>query len=612
MSYRNVLFLLTIVPSAWAQGGTPPGGTPPGGTTTSVTYYAAYKLDGGAAVQANQTYTATAADTSGVWVAGSGALTLTDPAIVTSGNTSSQDDSSFYGLNAGLLVTSGAATVTGGSITTTGTGANGAFATGSGSSASLSNVTIKTTADGAHAVMATQSGVMNVANVTMSTTGGSASAVATDRGGGTINVTGSTITTSGGNSAGLYSTGSLSATNSNFTAKGAESAVIEGANSITLTNCTLTTTYQKWGVMIYQSMSGDASGTQGTFTMTGGALSYTPSSGPLFYVNNSTAIVTLKGVTVAAKSGLLISAAAGDWGTSGSNGGTAVLTADGQNLPGDMTADSISSIAATLKNGSTLTGKLTSVSLTLDAGSTWAVTGNSVLTSLTDPAGVSGASITNIKGNGYTVTYNASLSANSYLGGKVYSLAGGGSLTPGTGASANAPGISSGGVVNAASGAPGVAPGAWISIYGTSLSTAIAGATTNDLVNGYLPTTLGGVRVTINGNPAYLNYVSPTQINVQAPSGSATGTVTVTVTNSSGSGSATAAIQPVMPGLFTSSNYVVAVRWPDNAIVNSTAVAPKAGDILEIYATGLGATTTSVPPPAWSSPARTPTPAYRR
>ena len=167
--------------------------------------------------------------------------------------------------------------------------------------------------------------------------------------------------------------------------------------------------------MIYQSMSGDASGTQGTFTMTGGALNYTPSTGPLFYVNNSTAIVTLKGVTLAAKSGLLVSAAAGNWGTSGSNGGTVVLTADGQTLTGDMTADSLSSIAATLKNGSLLTGKLTSVSLTLDSTSMWTVTENSALTSLTDPAGVSGASITNIKGNGYTVTYNASLSANSYL-----------------------------------------------------------------------------------------------------------------------------------------------------------------------------------------------------
>ena len=76
------------------------------------------------------------------------------------------------------------------------------------------------------------------------------------------------------------------------------------------------------------------------------------------------------------------------------------ILADLQTLTGDMTADSLSSIAATLKNGSLLTGKLTSVAVTLDAGSVWSVTGNSALTSLTDSAGISGASIANIKGNG--------------------------------------------------------------------------------------------------------------------------------------------------------------------------------------------------------------------
>jgi len=48
------------------------------------------------------------------------------------------------------------------------------------------------------------------------------------------------------------------------------------------------------GVMIYQSMSGDAQGTKGTFTMTGGSLAYTATDGPLFYVTNSTAVILLK------------------------------------------------------------------------------------------------------------------------------------------------------------------------------------------------------------------------------------------------------------------------------------------------------------------------------
>ena len=581
------------------------GGPPPGGTTTTVTYYATYTLNGGTASQSNQTYSAAAADTSGVWVTNSGVLTLINPIISTSGNTSSTDSSSFAGLNAGLLVTSGSATVTGGTISTTGTGANGAFAYNTGSTLSLTNTTINATGDGGHAVMATGGGTLTASNVNMTTTGGSSSAIATDRGGGTITVTGGIVNTAGNNSADIYSTGNITVTGATMKSTGAEAAVIEGANSITLNNTTLATTKDKWGVMIYQSMSGDATGTQGTFTMTGGSLTSTGVTGPLFYVNNSTGVINLKGVTLSTASGVLVSAAAGAWGTSGSNGGNVVLTADGQALPGDMIADSISTIAVTLKNNSTLTGKLTRASITLDAASLWSVTGNSVLTSLTDPAGISGTSVANIKGNGYTVTYNASLSANSYLGGKTYALAGGGTLAPAGTTATTAPAIAAAGVSNAASGVAGVAPAAWISIYGTNLSTAAAATTTADLVAGYLPTTLGGTSVTIDGKAAYLNYVSPSQLNVQAPNFSTTGNVTVTVTNSSGSSSASVAMQAVMPGLFTSSDYVLAVRPSDGVIINgtgapvsgyTTAAAARGGDVLEIFATGLGATTTAVPP----------------
>jgi uncharacterized protein (TIGR03437 family) len=159
--------------------------------------------------------------------------------------------------------------------------------------------------------------------------------------------------------------------------------------------------------------------------------------------------------------------------------------------------------------------------------------------------------------------------------------------------------------VSAASGAAGVAPGAWVSIYGTNMATAVVSAATSDLVNGYLPTTLGGVTVTIDGAAAYLNYVSPTQINLQAPSSSSTGTVTVTVSNSSGSSSASVTMQTLQPGLFTSNYYVLAVRPLDSVIINgsggavsgyTTAAAAAPGDALEIYGTGFGATSTGVLP----------------
>ena len=96
-----------------------------------------------------------------------------------------------------------------------------------------------------------------------------------------------------------------------FKSTGAEAAVIVGANSITLAGVSLTSTFQKWGVMIYQSMSGDASGTQGAFTMAGGSLTYTPTSGPLFYVTNSTGVITVAGAALTTNSGVFLQAAAG-------------------------------------------------------------------------------------------------------------------------------------------------------------------------------------------------------------------------------------------------------------------------------------------------------------
>ncbi len=264
--------------------------------------------------------------------------------------------------------------------------------------------------------------------VNITTAGANGAAIATNRGGGTITATGGTIITSGTDSPGIYSTGAITIVGATITATGAEAGVIEGLNSITLTNTVLSGS-KKWGVMIYQSMSGDSSLGTGTFTMTGGSL--TATVGPAFYVTNTKAVIMLKGgVQVSTNSGILLSAGAGNWGQNGSNAGTVTFTANGETLTGNLITDSISSIMATLKNNTALTGYINSAALTLDLTSTWNVTADSVLIGLTDTGGISGTTITNIYGNGHTVYYDASLDANSALGGLTYSLANGGKLTP--------------------------------------------------------------------------------------------------------------------------------------------------------------------------------------
>jgi hypothetical protein len=413
------------------------GGQAPAGnsSSSSATISAAYTVDGQTLTEDGKTYTASGADESALLVTNGGSLTVTNASISSSGDSSSTDNSSFYGQNAVALAQANSSlTINGSTINSTGIGANGAFASGENSLVTLSNVTITASGNGGHAVMATLGGTMVLTNVDMTTSGGASSAIATDRGSGTITVTGGTVNVSGSNSAGIYSTGVITATDLTIIATGAEAAVIEGANSIILNNSALTSTYvDKWGVMIYQSMSGDAEGSEGTYTMTGGSLSYTGSNGPLFYVTNTTANINLSGVALAVDSGILVNAAAGEWGNSGSNGGTVILTADGQTLPGSITADAISSVSLILNNGSTLSGAINSdntaksASITLDDSSTWALTADSYITTITG-AIVSGSAVTNITGNGFNVYYNSS--ANPSLNGQTYSLVGGGSLIP--------------------------------------------------------------------------------------------------------------------------------------------------------------------------------------
>ena len=99
-------------------------------------------------------------------------------------------------------------------------------------------------------------------------------------------------------------------------------------------------------------------------------------------------------------------------------------------------------------------------------------------------------------------------------------------------ASTSGPSISSGGVVNGASFAQGIEPGSWVTIQGQNLSSTTRAWTGADFANG-TPTSLDGVSVSIGGQPAYVYYISPTQVNVIAPDVTS-GSATVTVTNSGG------------------------------------------------------------------------------
>ena len=160
------------------------------------------------------------------------------------------------------------------------------------------------------------------------------------------------------------------------------------------------------------------------------------------------------------------------------------------------------------------------------------------------------------------------------------------------------------GISNGASGAPAIESGSWVSIYGSGLAATTRNWQASDFSGNNLPTTLDGVSVQIDGKKAAISYVSPGQLNVQAPTDTATGPVQVAVTNSSGTATGTATLQNYAPAFFIfQAKYAAAVHNSDGAYVApagsfgsaATSRPAQPGESLQIYATGFGPTTPAMP-----------------
>ncbi|MEI9973714.1 MAG: hypothetical protein WDO73_17690 [Ignavibacteriota bacterium] len=164
------------------------------------------------------------------------------------------------------------------------------------------------------------------------------------------------------------------------------------------------------------------------------------------------------------------------------------------------------------------------------------------------------------------------------------------------------PVISPNGVVSLYSTANMIQPGGWASIYGANLAAATAGW------KGDFPMSLGGTSVTINGRPAYLSFVSPTQINLQAPDDIAVGPVSVVVTTAAGKATASVLLNPYSPAFeLLDSMHVAAIivrangggaygngtydiLGPDGNCFGYPTVSARAGDLVELFGIGFGPT----------------------
>ena len=360
---------------------------------------------------------------------GTNALALTDGStasytnitVTKTGDASGQSETyDWYGTNAGILASGGSKlTISGSStiISTDAVGGNAVFSYGGGSgdgtTVTISDATITTTSRNSGGIMTTGGGIMNAKNLTITTSGGSSAAIRSDKGGGTVTVNGGTYTTSGQGSPAIYSTAAITGSDVTLKSNTAQVVVIEGGNSVALTNSTLTANHSTkngqdsthQAILIYQSMSGDASEGNSSFTMTGGTLEN--SNGDIFCVTNTTCTITLENVTLTNNdsSGNFLRAEAQNWGKSGSNGGKITLNASNQTITGNIIVDSISSLAMTLSSSSSFTGAINTsgqtgtVSVTLDSSSSWKLSGNSYVSSFNKNSG-------KLYANGFTLYVN--------------------------------------------------------------------------------------------------------------------------------------------------------------------------------------------------------------
>ena len=418
---KGVVSTVEIVTLTSGMGGAPSGTF---GGSSEVTQGDSANTISADGTYTDTTYTSTGDDENALRIDGAD-VTLDGITVdKSSGATSNTENGDFYGVNAALLATNGAnVTITNAKVTSSAQNGNGVFSYGSGTTVNISNSTITTTADNSGGIQTTGGGTTNASDLIVTTSGNSSAAIRSDRGGGTVNVDGGSYVSNGYNSPAVYSTADITVKNATLTANNSEALVIEGKNSIVLENCDVTGNMSDTkgssseenvhNVMIYQSMSGDADVGTSAFSMTGGTL--TAKNGDMIYVTNTHCVLTLSGVTIQNEDadGVLLrvvgNSASHGWGTAGSNGAQVEVTADGQTLTGDIVVDTISTLTMTLKNGSTFTGTIsiidnaqngTAVSdnavVTIESGCTWTLTGDCVITSLTNNG--------TINFNGYTIT----------------------------------------------------------------------------------------------------------------------------------------------------------------------------------------------------------------
>ena len=384
-------------PGNMEQGAQPgDGANQPGSGESSANASAATVLKDGNNIIGG-TYTAEGTDESVFEASGDVKASITDATInKTAGTASSADVADFEGVNSAVRVYGNAdVTLSGCTIEASAKNATGVFAYQNGK-INIFDSTVTVSGGGAGGVQVAGGGTLYGNNLNVTTE--SKAAIRSDRGGGTIVIDGGSYTAKGNDGCPIiYSTADITVKNAEGTATNSQAIIIEGKNSVTLDNCTISGSDQSTkegsipaNVLLYQSSSGDAAEGTSVFNMTDSSL--TAQTGVMFYCTNTDSVVNISNSELTlSNNGDLLLVSAGRWGKEGKNGGKCTFNAASQILEGNITVDSISSMSFNLTD-SAYTGAILNegtVDVTMDAESTWVLTGDSSISSLSgDTSGI--------------------------------------------------------------------------------------------------------------------------------------------------------------------------------------------------------------------------------
>ena len=401
----------TITVQSMEMGGGQGG---PGGQASGVDSYDAANEYSSDETVSDTSLESTGTDENAALVSNGAEVTFNNDAISrTSSDSQGGDNSSFYGVGAAVLATDGTAYVKGSTVTTDSKGGAGLFAYGDGT-VYAADTDITTQQDTSGGIHAAGGGKLYAWDLNVETNGESSAAIRSDRGGGTMVVDGGTYTSNGVGSPAVYCTADIAVNNAELTANGSEAVCIEGLNSLRLYNSNLTGNMSDddqndttWTVILYQSMSGDSEVGNSTFQMDGGTI--TSKNGGLFYTTNTECTIALKDVDITYNddSEFFLQCTGNNnqrgWGQSGANGSDCNFTADSQDMKGNVIWDSISDLDFYMTNGSTLEGAFVNdesnagnggdgyCNVVIDKDSTWTVTGDSTITSLSNAGTITDA-----------------------------------------------------------------------------------------------------------------------------------------------------------------------------------------------------------------------------